>query len=958
MRKLIVLTLFCLFPLLLAADTIPRRAGNPSSIALQDFNSDDCQAITQFTSGTALGAAHKGLTCYDTKDDPGSEEGLWIWNGTAWAQVVGSGGGTPGGSDKDVQVNVGGSFGNVSGFTANTTSGRVSATEFAGPLVGDDAVTLNTDADADGTGRMKVIGMTGSEDLGTGTWKALLFGGPLGTATDGSESSAWLLTEPNDSDNSSQGTFPFGGASNGLYFRNYNDLGGAVSVISSVCMEPACNAGGLPSTGDALQLLLGTELGGSTEAPSLSFKLRYDWNQDGVVDIDDFADVNHLHSSTFFNINPIHNPSFVGGFNAPKMTMNWHGVNGGKNNSVEFGVDETLCPDDASDDGSVYIGSASKAQTVGQKYLDKPVIRNKVCVKNIFDTATDLQTVDARKKFTRSSYNNAAPGYAPDSVAIELSATMSVDKNRYIVLNTNDFGGSQDGASGITGPFVGGGSTGDDDGDGTLDYKMGPMYAQSRLGTNWTNSYTWRFHASSQQVGGVNKSGGDLIVGEWNDANANGIKDAGETATVAQDLGPYWAKTEGGNGGLWQTQGANVARWYAEACGTALCWKADFDSDGTPETCLADGGPDDNCDGVPDGGGGGGTPGGADTQVQFNDAGAFGGDTTLTFNKTTKLLTVTGGIDLSGDATPNLSDDGLKNGSVAADDNTIISADADQDLTGRIGLDTTGDGTAENYFANGMAACTTGQVLKASASGVFDCGTDDTGSGGATESGFQTSTIFEDWSFFLDDKYPDQSDDAEILYGDHRWYYRETANGGDVYYTSSGGHPGIIRVATPASGGVLIRTPLTSMHLSDVDTYDAEIVIRTSGGSANSYTYFGTSNNSGASGEPSTGVYIRSLSTTASNGTWEGVCENAGTESTVSLFTDFNTTWHHMKIHYDKAIGKATFYVDGASQGFCDTNIPTAEMFPLYLKIVDTGGAVKNLDVDAMSFTYHWSTER
>lgn len=37
--------------------------------------------------------------------------------------------------------------------------------------------------------------------------------------------------------------------------------------------------------------------------------------------------------------------------------------------------------------------------------------------------------------------------------------------------------------------------------------------------------------------------------------------------------------------------------------------------------------------------GGGGTPGGSDTQVQFNDAGVFGGDAGLTYNKTTDLLT-------------------------------------------------------------------------------------------------------------------------------------------------------------------------------------------------------------------------------------------------------------------------------------------------------------------------------
>lgn len=44
------------------------------------------------------------------------------------------------------------------------------------------------------------------------------------------------------------------------------------------------------------------------------------------------------------------------------------------------------------------------------------------------------------------------------------------------------------------------------------------------------------------------------------------------------------------------------------------------------------------------GAGGGGTPGGSNTQVQFNDSSAFGGDAGLTYNKTTDTLTVTGGF--------------------------------------------------------------------------------------------------------------------------------------------------------------------------------------------------------------------------------------------------------------------------------------------------------------------------
>jgi hypothetical protein len=46
-------------------------------------------------------------------------------------------------------------------------------------------------------------------------------------------------------------------------------------------------------------------------------------------------------------------------------------------------------------------------------------------------------------------------------------------------------------------------------------------------------------------------------------------------------------------------------------------------------------------------GGGGGTPGGSDTQVQFNDGGAFAGDADLTWNKTTNVLGITGDVNLS-----------------------------------------------------------------------------------------------------------------------------------------------------------------------------------------------------------------------------------------------------------------------------------------------------------------------
>jgi hypothetical protein len=46
--------------------------------------------------------------------------------------------------------------------------------------------------------------------------------------------------------------------------------------------------------------------------------------------------------------------------------------------------------------------------------------------------------------------------------------------------------------------------------------------------------------------------------------------------------------------------------------------------------------------------GGSGTPGGSNTQVQFNDSSSFGGDSGLTYNKTTDSLTITGDLAVNG----------------------------------------------------------------------------------------------------------------------------------------------------------------------------------------------------------------------------------------------------------------------------------------------------------------------
>jgi hypothetical protein len=87
------------------------------------------------------------------------------------------------------------------------------------------------------------------------------------------------------------------------------------------------------------------------------------------------------------------------------------------------------------------------------------------------------------------------------------------------------------------------------------------------------------------------------------------------------------------------------------------------------------------------------SPGGSDTQVQFNDGGStFGGDAGLTYNKTTDVLTVAGSVSVNGITA------GRGAGSIST--NTAFGASA-------LAANTTGAGnTAVGYAA--LDACTTG----------------------------------------------------------------------------------------------------------------------------------------------------------------------------------------------------------------------------------------------------------
>ena len=126
-----------------------------------------------------------------------------------------------------------------------------------------------------------------------------------------------------------------------------------------------------------------------------------------------------------------------------------------------------------------------------------------------------------------------------------------------------------------------------------------------------------------------------------------------------------------------------------------------------------------------DSGGGGGTPGGANTQIQFNDDGAFGANSTFTFDKTTGLVSVKD-LEITGNVTSTLLPDTnivydlgsptqrwrdlyLSNNTIYMGDQTISANATHMNLTGTINA-TIFEGVLGNGTSNVSISAADGNI--------------------------------------------------------------------------------------------------------------------------------------------------------------------------------------------------------------------------------------------------------
>lgn len=110
--------------------------------------------------------------------------------------------------------------------------------------------------------------------------------------------------------------------------------------------------------------------------------------------------------------------------------------------------------------------------------------------------------------------------------------------------------------------------------------------------------------------------------------------------------------------------------------------------------------------------GGGGVPGGANTQVQFNDSGAFGGDAGLTYNKATDTLIIGTALNIAGTANQIILQSAGVTGTITWTPTTSNKIITLPDLTGTVAL---GAGTSTVSSTNSVTVASHTHAITSSA---------------------------------------------------------------------------------------------------------------------------------------------------------------------------------------------------------------------------------------------------
>lgn len=339
-------------------------------------------------------------------------------------------------------------------------------------------------------------------------------------------------------------------------------------------------------------------------------------------------------------------------------------------------------------------------------------------------------------------------------------------------------------------------------------------------------------------------------------------------------------------------------------------------------------------------GGSGGSPGGSNTQVQFNDSSIFGGDAGLTYNKTTDVLTAAGGFvgNVTGNASTVTTNANLT-GHVTSTGNAAVlgsftvaqlsTAISDANISGtNTGDHTTTKGDLEAYSSSPtrLAVGSNGKIIYADST--------------------QTTGLRYDYITSL------KTYTAE--YGSDYTNGLTAADNVAVNSTSGTGATSSNYDSTLATGGIRAgiignETGTTTTGMCSTSVASSGVIYGGSGQlmfetctrledlSDGTDTF--TSNYGLVSGNRTTINQNSSIFFSYTNGTNSGKfllnSKNGASATTVDTgITVAADTWYTLDIVLDSLAANVTFYINGTSVGTISTNLPATSTGYIPLNII------------------------
>lgn len=350
---------------------------------------------------------------------------------------------------------------------------------------------------------------------------------------------------------------------------------------------------------------------------------------------------------------------------------------------------------------------------------------------------------------------------------------------------------------------------------------------------------------------------------------------------------------------------------------------------------------------------GGATPAGSDTQIQFNDASAFGADAGLVYDKTGNVLTVSNQVTIGGNATAagklvllEDTDDGASGVTI-----TVPALAANYTLT----LPTT-DGAADEFLktdgsgtlswaAGGSGAPTTAQYVTLATDATLTVERVLTAGDGIklTDAGAgSTVTVSSDFkpndTFELYDDFITGNVGANGI-GTHGWTTNTTGTGAGVAKNTSlldTLHMGIMQLTTGTTSTGRAGINLVNAEgfgvTDGIITLEALVRVEDLSDGTNTYKFYVGLGDAHTAGDMVDGVYF-SYSSADIAGDWQGNVAGSSTRTALDTNTAVVAdTWYQLRMEINAAATSVEFFINGTSKGtIADANIPTATELAFFL---------------------------